>query len=265
MHFISPMRQAARCLAFALVAVFALTAAAADLNVASSGGFAAAYAALAPDFEQKTGHKLDIVWGPSMGETPNTIPSRLARGEPLDVVILVGSALDALVQTKRVLPGDNYVLALSKIGMAVKSGAAKPDISTVEKLRKVLLDAHSIGYSDSASGVYLSTELFPRLGISEQLSRTARKIPAEPVAKVVARGEVEIGFQPISEILPVSGVDFVAPLPEDAQQVTVYSAGIVAGSSHSDLAKQFIAYLRSPGAAAIIRKTGLNPVAEKTD
>lgn len=230
---------------------------AADIQVVSSGGFAAAYKALAPGFEQMTGHKLIAGWGPSMGKTPQAIPHRLEGGEAIDVVIMVGDSLDQLAAKGLVTEGR--LLARSRIALAVRAGVPKPDISTVEGLKKTLLSAKSIAYSDSASGVYLSSVLFHRLGIYEQIKGKSRMIPAEPVGNVVARGEAELGFQQLSELLPTSGIDIVGPLPDEAQQITPFSVGIVATSKEKEAAKALIDYLSSPAAAPIIRSTGLDP------
>lgn len=244
------------------VGLWQVPAQAAEIHVVSSGGFAAAYKALAPDFEQRTGHRLVSAWGPSMGDTPGAIPNRLKRGEQIDVVIMVGEALDELVAQGKVLNDNHRRLADSPIGMAVKAGAPKPDISSVEALKRTLLEAKSIAYSDSASGVFLSTVLFPRLGIAEELKGKARMIPAEPVGHVVARGEAEIGFQQVSELQASPGIDIVGFLPDEAQKITPFSAGIVAASQEKDAAKALIEYLGSPEVAPVIRKTGLIPASQ---
>jgi molybdate transport system substrate-binding protein len=243
-------------LAIAMAAA-AFSACAAEINVASSGGFAPAYKALLPAFEKATGHTVNSVWGPSMGDTKNAIPKRLERGEPIDVVIMVGSSLDNLVDQGKVIPGTTVLLARSGIAMAVRKGAPKPDISTLEALTKTLLAAKSIAWSDSASGVYMEKRLIPRLGLSEALKDTARMIPAEPVGNVVARGEAEIGFQQLSELKHIEGIDIVGMLPDGAQETTLFSAGIVAGSKQLTAAKALLDYLASPGSAATINETGL--------
>ncbi|WP_225773693.1 substrate-binding domain-containing protein [Inquilinus sp. Marseille-Q2685] len=235
--------------------------AAAELQVVSSGGFAAAYRALAPDYERASGDRLSIHWGPSMGDTPNAVPARLARGEKLDVVIMVGYALDDLIKQGKVLPDSKVVLARSSIGVAVKAGAPKPDIGSAEAVKRALLAAKSIAYSDSASGVYISTRMFQRLGIAEQMEGKARKIPATPVGEIVAKGEAELGFQQIAELKAVEGIDLVGPLPPELQQVTLYSAGIVAGSHDPAAAKKLLDFLASPAAAPVIAATGLEPTA----
>jgi len=226
----------------------------------TSGAFTAAFAELTPMFETASGYKVTAVFGGSMGSTPEAIPNRLRRGEPGDVVIMAASALDALVQEGVVVPGSRVDLVRSRIAMAVRAGAAKPDISSVDALTRTLLSAKSIAYSTSASGVYLSTELFPRLGIVDRIAGKVRQIESEPVGAVVARGEAEIGFQQISELRPVKGIDIVGPLPEGAQRVTVFSAGIAARAADPDGAKQLIAFLASPAAADVIAKSGLEPI-----
>jgi molybdate transport system substrate-binding protein len=231
-----------------------------DLHVVSSGGFAAAYRTLAPEFEKTTGNHLITAWGPSMGNTTDAVPQRLARHEPIDVVIMVGAALGQFVETGKVIPDSRVDLARSAIGLAVRSGSPKPDISTVAALRTTLLNAKSIAYSDSASGVYISTELFQRLGIVDQVTGKSRMIPAEPVGLVVARGESEIGFQQISELKPIAGIELVGPLPDEVQKITIFSAGIITESKEPDPAKALITFLASPAAAPAISASGLEPI-----
>ncbi|MEO8679123.1 MAG: substrate-binding domain-containing protein [Vicinamibacterales bacterium] len=247
----------------AFLFAFILVAAAADaqeVRVMTSGAFMGAYLQLAPEFERATHSKAIVISGGSMGNDPNTIPNRLRRGEPADVVILADSALDALVKDGRVVAGSQVPLVRSIIGMAVRAGAPKPDISTVDALKQTLLRARSIAYSGSASGVYLSTELFPRLGVADQIRGKIKLSEAEPVGEVVARGGAEIGFQQVSELLPVAGIDYVGPLPAGAQRVTVFSAGIVVGARAPETARALIAFLTSPAAAPVIRKNGLEPI-----
>ena len=230
-----------------------------DIRVVSSGGFAAAYKVLAPQFEAQTGHHLVVAWGPSMGETPHAIPQRLKRGEPMDVVIMVGDALEGLIQQGQVDREGHRTLALSKISMAVRAGTTPPDISTVEALRQTLLHASSVAYSDSASGEYLSKVLFPQLGVAEALRDKGHKIPAEPVGQVVARGEAEIGFQQTAELMPINGITLVGEIPASVQHVTPFAAGIVASSSVKPAAQALIDYLSSAKVASEIQKTGLTP------
>src|SRR5436305_8110355 len=239
------------------------TAGAAEIKVFISGGFSAAYEKLVPEFERASGHKVTTERGPSMGETPQAIPNRLGRGEIADVVIMVGYALDGLIEKGHVVAASRADLAWSPIAMAVKAGAPKPDISTVEKFKQALLAAKSIAYSDSASGVYLSTDAFKRIGVYDQIKDKARKIPAEPVAKVVARGEAEIGFQPVSELRPFKGADIVGPIPDELQIVTVSPAGIATNAKEPEAGKALIAYLVSPAAKPVIEQSGMQFVEKK--
>lgn len=232
-------------------------ASAAEISVVSSGGFAAAYKALCPEFEKATGDTLKSAWGPSMGDTHNAIPQRLERGEPIDVVIMVGNSLDKLVKEGKVDPSSTVLLARSKVALAVKAGAPTPDISTVEALKQTMLNAKSIAYSDSASGKYISNVLIPKLGLADALKGKARMIPAEPVGKVVARGEAEIGFQQLSELNPIEGIHIVGLIPEAVQEVTLFSAGMVKGAKNPEGAKALLKYLASPQSSKIIDDTGL--------
>src|SRR3984893_5374541 len=247
-------------LAFAAVLLLAGAADAAEVRVMISGGLTAAYNALVPEFERLTGNKVLTAYGPSMGTTVNAIPIRLERGEAADVLIMVGYALGDLVKQGKVVADSRVDLTKSLIGIAVKSGARKPDISSAEALKRALLAAKSIAYSDSASGVYVSTEMFAKLGIADEMKDKARKIPATPVGEIVARGDAEIGFQQINELLPVAGVDIVGPLPPDVQKITVFSAGIATVSKEPDAGKALIKFLASPAASAAIVKSGMEPI-----
>src|ERR1700681_2689347 len=233
----------------------------AEIKVVTSGAFTAAYLELVPEYQHATHNKLLTEFGPSMGTTHNAIPVRLDRGEAIDVVIMAAPALDDLIKQGKVRANSRVELVKSLIGMAVKAGAPKPDISTVDALKHTLLAAKSVAYSDSASGVYLSTELFPKLGIADQIMRKSRKIEADPVGGVVATGEFEIGFQQISELRPVKGIDIVGPLPPGAQRVTVFAAGIPATSKQPEAAKALIEWLASPAAYSAIKESGLDPAA----
>lgn len=229
------------------------------IHVMTSGGFTAPYLVLGPRFETETGHRLATARGASMGGAPNAIRQRLARGEPADVVILARSALDALVRAGHVRPGSEVDLAHSPIAMAVRAGTPHPPIGTVAEFRDAMLNARSIAYSASASGVYLSTELFPRLGIAEQVAPRAQRIPSERVGSVVARGEAEIGFQQLSELLPIPGIEVVGPLPGPIQRVTIFSAGIGTRAAQPEAAAALIRYLAAPAAYPVLREAGLDP------
>jgi molybdate transport system substrate-binding protein len=186
-----------------LAALFGAPASAAEIKVMNSGGFTAAYKDLAPGCERTTGNTVATAWGASMGTAPDAIPMRLARGEPADVLIMAAPALDQMITEGKALPGSRVDLARSSIAMAVRAGAPKPDISTVGAFTKALLEAGSIAYSASASGVYLSSEVLPRLSGGDRIMAKSRKIMSERVGSVVARGDAEIGFQQLSELIPI--------------------------------------------------------------
>ena len=254
------MRRAA--LRFVFAVLFSGTAcspAPDEVTVMISGGLSAAYAEVLPELEQSIGASIVTIQGSSMGSSPTAIPTRLARGEHADALIMVGYALDSLTQRGLVRPDSRVELAYSGIGMVVQAGAPRPGIHDVESLRETLLSARSVAYSASASGRYLSTELFPRLGIAEQGQATSREVVGERVGAVVARGEAEIGFQQISELLPIEGIDFVGPLPPGAQKITIYAAGITTNARRPDLAARLIRFM-TDSAATAIRRSGMDPV-----
>ncbi len=230
-----------------------------EIRVMTSGGFTAAYQELVPQFERETGHVVRTTFGGSMGSGPETIPNRLARGEAADIVILAAGALDDLVAKGYVASGTRIDLVRSPIGMAVRAGARRPDISTVAALTETLLRARSIGYSASASGVFLSTELFQRLGIADRVLPKSRNAQGERVGALIARGDVEIGFQQVSELLPEPGIDFVGTLPPEVQRVTVFAAGLSRTGARSDAARALVRFFTSERALDAIRKWGLEP------
>ena len=251
-------------LTFAAALLITSVALAADVHVMISAGFFQAYSALAPGFERASGHKLVTTRGPSLGDSPEAIPNRIKRGEPVDVVIAVGASIDDLGHQGLVNSSSKVNLARSEIGMVVRAGAPKPDIRSVEAFRRTLLEAKSIAYSDSASGIYLSTTLFAKLGVADQVASKARKIRGPPsgeqVAAVIARGEAEIGFQQVSELIDVPGVSFVGTIPAELQQETFFAAAMANGVRERDAAGALIRYLTSPDAAPAISKAGLTPV-----
>ncbi len=241
---------------FASILLSACATQKAEVKVMSSGGFTAAYKELTPEFERKTKHTVVTSYGASMGGAPDSIPSRIARGEPVDVVILADAGLENLIKQGKVEPDSRVDLARSSIGMAVRAGAPKPDISTVEALKRTLLEAKSIAYSASASGTYLSTVLFKQLGVYDQVKDKAKRIESERVGTVVARGDAEIGFQQVSELLPIAGIDYVGPIPAELQQYAVFSAGIAVQAKEAAAGRELVQFLCSPGSAPTIKKTG---------
>jgi molybdate transport system substrate-binding protein len=237
---------------------------AAEVHVMISAGYFAAYSELGPAFERATGYRLVTTRGPSMGDSPEAIPTRLARGEIADVVVLDGVAADELARRGLVRSETKVELAGSLIGMVVRAGAATPDIGSVATFRSTLLAAKSIAYSDSSSGTYLSTVLFAKLGVADQITARCRKVPGppsgEPVAAVVARGDAEIGFQQVSELIHVPGITFVGSIPAELQLVTTYAAVLTRTAQEPEAAGALMRFLASPEAAPAISKTGLTPL-----
>jgi molybdate transport system substrate-binding protein len=231
-----------------------------EIDVMRSGGFSAAYNTLAPEFTRQTQIRINTVGGASMGGAPSSIPSRLARGEPADLVILAGEALDKLIADGLVFADSRVDLASSLIGMVVRAGESVPDISTIEAFKQTLLDAKSIAHSASASGTYLSTQLFPKLDIADLIMGKCIRVTGERVGTVVARGDAEIGFQQVSELLPIEGITYVGTIPEEMQKVTLFSAGITTRAKHVDAARALIEFLSSPEAAPVIAETGMEPL-----
>ena len=249
------------------VLLAAQAASAADVHVMISSGFHGAYSELVPTFERATGNRVITTRGPSMGDSPEAIPARLSRGESADVVILDGGAADELGKRGLVQADSKTELARSLIGMVVREGAAKPDIASVDALRNTLLAAKSIAYSDSGSGTYLSTVLFQKLGIADQIGPRSRKVrgppSGEPVAAVVARGEAEIGFQQVAELIHVPGVTLVGALPADAQPNFSF-AGVLTKTSHEpEAARALLRFLSSSEAAPAVTKAGLKPPSDR--
>ena len=230
-----------------------------EIHVMTSGAFTTAHLALAVEFERRDAIRV-VTDATSMGTGDTSIAARLARGETADVVIVDADALRGFAGKGLVVAGSHVDLARSSIGMAVRRGAARPDISTVDALTRTLLTATSIAYSASVSGTYLSTELFQQLGIADQVLPKSRRVVGERVGAVVARGEAQIGFQQVSELVPEPGIDYVGPLPAAVQRVTVFAAGLGARARNADAARRYIAFLASPAARATIQKQALEPV-----
>jgi molybdate transport system substrate-binding protein len=254
-------------LAFVGTMAFPAAAIAKDVRVMISAAFYGAYAELGPAFERASGHHLITTRGPSMGDSPEAIPSRLGRGEAADVLILDGSAADRLAERGLARADSKVTLARSLVGMVVRQGAPKPDISTIDEFKKTLLAAKSIAYSDSASGTYLSTQMFAKLGVADHVLPKSRKIrgppSGEPVAAVVARGEAEIGFQQMSELMHVAGVDIVGAIPTELQPIFSFAGVVTPSAQEPDAAAALLRFLSSSDAAPVVAKAGLAPAEGK--
>lgn len=236
------------------MATFAETAQSDEIKVIASAAVKEPYLELVHEFETASHHKVVTIWSGTAD-----IMKRVRAGESADIVILGASSIDELIQLGKIVPGSRVMLMKSGVGVAVRAGAPKPDVSSGEALKRTLLSMSSIGYSSGPSGVYLDS-LFQRMGIADVLTPKLRKGPSgSSVGEMIARGEVEIGFQQVSELIHVAGIDFLGPLPPDIQHVTEFSSGIHASAKRPDAAKALVTFLSSPAATPIIKKSGMEP------
>ena len=230
------------------------------MNVLISGGFHGPYNALLPEFERASGIKVTTGSGASQGTGPQTIAAQLIRGVAADIVILSREGLDDLIAAKRIIAGTDIDLARVPIGVAVRAGTPKPDVSTVEAFRQALLAAKTVAIPGSTSGIWLTTDLFPKLGIAEKVNVKLTPRGTDSAA-MVAAGDADLAVQPTSEIMHAPGVDFAGNIAAEIQFVQTFSAAVVNGSEQAEDCKRLIEYLASAHASAIIRKSGMEPLA----
>jgi molybdate transport system substrate-binding protein len=227
---------------------------AAEITVLSTQATEQSHRDLLPQFEKATGNTVKISYTGTLDAK-----KRIDAGEHFDVLMMSSPDIDAFVADGTLAPGSRADLAKSGVGVGVKAGAPKPDISTTEAFKKSLLAAKSIGYSTGPSGVYV-IGLFERLGIADQVKPKLKQTPTGVfVGTITANGEVEIGIQQVSEMSHYPGVDYVGPLPADIQRMTVFSSGIAAKAKDAVAAKALIKYVTSPDAAATYKKHGMEP------
>ena len=227
---------------------------AAEIKVLSTQATEEAYRELVPQFEKASGHKVTTVFTGTLAAN-----KRLAAGETYDLLIMSAPSIEEHIKAGKVVPGSRVDLAKSGVGVGVKAGASKPDISTTEALKKTLLAAKSIGYSTGPSGVYI-LGLFQRLGIADEIKGKLKQTPTGVfVGSIIASGDAEIGFQQVSELSHFAGVDYVGPLPADIQQFTTFSSGIMAGAKEADAANALVKFITAPAAASAFTKRGMEP------
>ena len=232
----------------------------AHMNVLISGGFNGAYDQLVPEFEQANGITVTTGSGASQGTGPQTIAAQLARGVPADVVILSREGLSELIAAKLIVAATDIDLARVPVGVAVRAGTPKPDVSTVEGFKQVLLKAKTVVVPGSTSGIWLMTELFPRLGVAGKINIEVTPRGTGATA-MLAAGDADIGVLPTSEIVYAPGVDFAGNIAAEIQFVQTFSAAIVAGSREFEGSRRLIQFLTSVRASAVIRKSGMEPLA----
>jgi len=225
----------------------------ASIRVLQSIAFSAAFRELAQQFDRDTGHcSVPVITGGLQ------VMARLRAGEVVDAVIMAAEMIDALASEGIVAPGSRVDLGISPIGVAVPAGAPAPDIGSGEAVRRALLAARAIAYSTGPSGVHLAA-LIAQMGIGDALAGRLIQVRGEPAGAAVARGEADLGFQQISELLPVTGIDIVGPLPDDIQKLTVFAIGLHARAPQPQAASALMAFLGSPAAAPVVRRKGMQP------
>jgi molybdate transport system substrate-binding protein len=222
------------------------------IKILSGGAMRSLLVEAVPLFERASGAKVDIRFA-----LTSVLTKDIEDGAAFDIALLPRPELDALAQGGKIAPGTQTDITRSAVGLAVRAGAPKPDIGTVEAFKRTLLGARSIGYSDGPSGAYIAG-LLERLGIAAEM-KPKTKLTSRPVAEIVAEGEAGIGMQQIVAILPVQGADLVGPLPSELQNIIVYAAGLAATAQESDAARAFITFMASPDVARIIRAKGMEP------
>jgi molybdate transport system substrate-binding protein len=227
---------------------------AADLTVLASNGVKAAVTELVPQFEKETGHKLHFVWGAS-----NLLAKQVEGGEAFDIVILTPTLIKGLIQQGKVVDGSATNLARVGLGVAVKQGAPKPDISTVENFKKTMLDAKAIAYTTAGQSGLHFISVTEKLGIAQQVKTKGKTIPGGAAAEFVAKGEADVAVQLIPELASVSGVDVVGPFPPELQNYIVLAAGISTNGMDKAAAQALIKYLTSPTAISVIKAKGMEP------
>jgi len=238
-------------------------AASAQLKVLISGGFSGPYEQLLPEFERTTGIKVTTGSGSSQGTGPQTIGAQLARGEPADVVILSREGLTELIAAKRIAAGTDVDLARTPLGVAVRAGAPKPDVGSIEAFKQTVLKARAVAVPSSTSGIFLMKDVFPRLGVADKINVKATPRGTGATA-MVASGEADIAVMPVSEIVHASGVELAGVIAEEIQLNQIFAAAAVEGSTEIEAAKRLIAFLASERASATIKNSGMEPLRNRS-
>jgi molybdate transport system substrate-binding protein len=235
----------------------------AQVKVLISGGFSGPYEQLVPQFERDSGLKVETGSGASQGTGPQTIKAQLERGVATDVVILSRQGLAELVAAGRIAPGSDVDLARTPLGIAVRAGAPKPRVATVEEFKALMLQSRTVSVPASTSGIFLANEVFPRLGLAGKV--TLKPMPrGVEAAALVAAGEADVAVMPVSEIVHAPGVELAGVIAPEIQLNQVFAAAVVAKAGEPDAARRLIAFLASPGAATAVRASGMEPLGRRT-
>jgi len=225
-----------------------------EIKVLSSIATKEAYLELVPQFEKAAGHTVVTTWS---GTT--AIMQKMAAGESYDLVMISSTELDELIRQGKIVSGSRVDMAKSGIGVAVRAGAPKPDISSADALKKTLLAAKTVGYTSGPSGVYLGS-LVERMGIAADVKAKFRSVPSGgTIGTIVASGDCEIGFQQVSELVHIRGIEYLGELPAEIQNITVFTAAIPSTAANPDGGKALANFLTQPGTAPAKKKHGLHP------
>ncbi len=240
--------------AAALLSV-AVAAQANDLKVVAPNAVKESVLEIAARFEKDTGQHVSFTWGGS-----EAIATRIAAGEVFDVVVHTGPGVDRMAAEGKLVNGSRTDFSRSAVAVAVRTGLPRPDVSSIAALKAALLDAQSIAISSGASGRHLE-QLFQKMGVAEQIKHKSKQPPSgAQIADMLARGDVDLGFQQVTELLHAKGIQYLGPLPAEAQNYTVWAAGVHSGAPQADAARAFSRALAAPESGAAIRKSGLDPM-----
>jgi molybdate transport system substrate-binding protein len=224
-----------------------------EIKVLSSIATREAYLELLPQFEKASGHKVTTTWS----GTTAIMKTMAAGNEQHDLIVISSTEMDELITQAKVVAGSRADLSKSGIGIGVRAGAKRPDVSSSDALKKALIEAKTVGYTSGPSGVYMAS-LIERMGIAPEVQAKFRSVPSGgTIGTIVASGDCEIGFQQVSELVHIPGVDYIGPLPAEVQRVTVFSIGLQTGAPNPGPAKALVAFLTTPAAVAVMQKHGL--------
>lgn len=249
------VRPVIQALVFACMLMGAGLSRAAEIKLIAANAVKASVLEIIANFDKTSGHRVVAVWSGT-----DAIAKRIDSGQVFDIVVIAAQNVDKLAHDGKVVAGSRTDFAKSGVGIAIRSGLPRPDVSSSDAVKRAVLGAGSIAYSSGPSGYYL-VELFKKLGVFDQIKDKVRQPPSGVlVGELVARGEADLGFQQISELINVHGIDYLGPLPAEIQNITVYSAGLLTASPAPDAARTFIRLLTAPESATPIKKIGMDPV-----
>lgn len=234
---------------------------AAEIHVFSTTAMRAAFEKITTDFENSTGHHLVFTWGASSGTAPDALPMRIKNGEAFDLALMIAESIEEQISLGSIHARSKFLIASSRIGLAVRPGMALPDISTIESLKNTMRMAKSVAFSSGVSGIYVAGTLFPKLGMAEELALKSVLVEAPKlVGDALLRGEADVGLQQMSELLAVPGIQIAGPLPDSAQRVNFIAAGVGKNARQPQAARLLIEFLKKPEVIQKLKESGFDPV-----